>query len=234
MGELVINTHHFQDVHFTAAYKALVSAVGILSPLALERKPATCSARRTRANVHHTASFVDNGLYAYFELMPTHRLHEQPTVGVGKTVSEFSTFYDLDMDLFGDEPVRTSALLGGWLFTYEDVADHNGEIIEAFQSVFPPREDLAGHGYLIGHVWNAAAGDGRDGGGSGSSATNHCATSRQNSTHTRIDNIFKYIELKSKQAAVRQESDQTVDQQYREQPNPILQTRRPRIEPGHL
>ncbi|KAK6835171.1 isoamyl alcohol oxidase [Apiospora arundinis] len=127
----------------------------------------------------HTNSFVNNGLYAYFEIFPL-RFHVQPIVGLGKTASEmdalvkpmldelkergvphdtstkeFSTFYDLYIDLFEDEPAGNSALTGGWTFTHEDVARRNGDIVEAFKTVLSPREDLADQGYILGHVWNA-------------------------------------------------------------------------------
>ncbi|KAK8030290.1 hypothetical protein PG990_000024 [Apiospora arundinis] len=127
----------------------------------------------------HTNSFVDNGLYAYFEVFPL-RFHVQPIVGFGKTASEmdalvkpmldelkerdvpydtstkeFSTFYDLYIDLFEDEPAGNSALTGGWTFTHDDVAQRNGDIVEAFKTVLYPREDLADQGYILGHVWNA-------------------------------------------------------------------------------
>ncbi|KAK8066335.1 hypothetical protein PG997_013082 [Apiospora hydei] len=44
----------------------------------------------------------------------------------------------------------------------------------------------------------------------------------QNDTHKRIENIFKYVELKSKQAAFRQGPDHTAQEQYRVFQNEIL------------
>lgn len=127
----------------------------------------------------HSNLFVESGLYVYFELMNM-RLHVQPVVGVGKTLEEvqgiiqpmfdefdakgvpydtaskgFDTFFDLYTDLFEAEGAGTSALTGGWMFTHQDVDEHNDEIVEAFKTVISPREDLAGKGALIGHLWDA-------------------------------------------------------------------------------
>ncbi|KAI1340746.1 hypothetical protein F5Y15DRAFT_422618 [Xylariaceae sp. FL0016] len=123
--------------------------------------------------------FVDAGLYTYFELMPM-RLHIQPFVGVGKTSAEmatilkpmfdelnaknvpyetvpkeFDTLFDLYIDLFEPETAGTSALTGGWMFTHQDVEEHNDDIVEAFKTVLSPREDLKDQGFIIGHLWDA-------------------------------------------------------------------------------
>lgn len=130
----------------------------------------------------YSNDFVGAGLYVYFELMNL-RLHVQPFVGVGKTVQEleeilqpmfdeldakgvpydtsseqFDTLFELYTSLFEDEGAGTSALTGGWMFAHQDVAEHNDEIIEAFKTVISPREDLAGQGALIGHLWDAGYG----------------------------------------------------------------------------
>jgi hypothetical protein len=123
--------------------------------------------------------FVDNGLYAYFELM-TLRLHIQLIVGVGKTAAdmdalvqpllaeldakavpyttataEFATLYELYLGLFEDEGAGSSALTGGWMFPRADVAANNDGIIEAFKTVVDPHPDLAGQGFIVGHLWDA-------------------------------------------------------------------------------
>lgn len=128
----------------------------------------------------HTNRLVDNELYAYFELSPM-RLHVQPIVGVGKSAAEldalvqplldeleaqdipydsetkeFDTFFDLYLDLFEDEPAGQSSLTGGWAFSHQDVADNNDGIIEAFKTSLAPRDDLAGAGFVIGHLWKPA------------------------------------------------------------------------------
>ena len=127
----------------------------------------------------YSNDFVESGLYVYFELMYM-RLHVRPFVGVGKTLQEvqeilkpmfdeldqkgvpydtsseeFDTFFDLYTGLFEDEGAGTSALTGGWMFSHQDVAENNDQIIEAFKTVISPREDLAGQGGLIGHLWDA-------------------------------------------------------------------------------
>jgi len=119
---------------------------------------------------------VDNGLYAYFEVLPqTFRV--RPFVGIGKTsaqlkailkpmldeldnkhvpyefsVKSFSTFYDLYIDLFEDEGAGSSALTGGWMFNHDDVANRNDQIINAFKTVMQPRADLIG--FMVGHLFN--------------------------------------------------------------------------------
>ena len=128
----------------------------------------------------HANRFVDNELYAYFELGPL-RLHVQPIVGVGKSAAEldalvqpllddlkakdipydsrteeFDTFFELYLDLFEDEPAGQSSLTGGWAFSHQDVADNNDGIVEAFKTSLSPRDDLAGAGFVIGHLWKTA------------------------------------------------------------------------------
>ncbi|RYP58269.1 hypothetical protein DL769_009030 [Monosporascus sp. CRB-8-3] len=127
----------------------------------------------------YSNDFVGAGLYVYFELMAM-RLHIQPFVGVGKTLAEvqdllkpmfdeldaqgvpydtagkeFDTLWDLYIDLFEDEGAGASALTGGWMFSHQDVAENNDEIVEAFKTVISPREDLAYQGGIIGHLWDA-------------------------------------------------------------------------------
>ncbi|KAI8963155.1 FAD-binding domain-containing protein [Daldinia sp. FL1419] len=127
----------------------------------------------------YSNEIVAAGLYTYFELMPL-RLHVQPIVGVGKTSAEveailkpvfdefkakgiphdtasrdYGTLFDLYTDLFEDETAGTSALTGGWMFTHEDVEDNSDGIIEAFQTVLSPRDDLKNQGFIIGHLWDA-------------------------------------------------------------------------------
>ncbi len=127
----------------------------------------------------YTNDFVGSGLYVYFELMNM-RLHIQPFVGIGKTKAEveeilkpmfdefdakgvpyetvskeFDTLFELYIDMFEDEGAGTSALTGGWMFTHQDVEEHNDEMVEAFKTAISPREDLVGQGAIIGHLWDA-------------------------------------------------------------------------------
>lgn len=123
--------------------------------------------------------FVDNGLYVYYELFPF-TLRVLPFVAIGKTRDEldaitapvladlkaanvpheyaskqFGSFYDLYIDLFEDEGAGAFSLTGGWVFSHTDVKKNNDEIVDAFKTVISPREDLAGQGGIIGHMWNA-------------------------------------------------------------------------------
>ncbi|KAI1103469.1 FAD-binding domain-containing protein [Jackrogersella minutella] len=127
----------------------------------------------------YTNRFVEAGLYAYFEVRPQN-LHIQPFVGVGKTCAEveailqpmfdefkakaipydttskdFDSLYDLYIDLFEDEVSGNPDLLGGWLFTHQDVAENSDGIVEAFKTVLSPRDDLKDQGFVIGHLWDA-------------------------------------------------------------------------------
>jgi hypothetical protein len=131
---------------------------------------------------NYSNHFVDNGLYGYFELMAL-RLHVRPLVGIGKTAAdmdaivkplldeldsksvpyttetaEYNTFYELYIGMFEDETAGNSALTGGWMFAHEDVATNNDAIVDAFEVVLSPREDLADQGYIIGHIWDAGHG----------------------------------------------------------------------------
>jgi hypothetical protein len=132
-----------------------------------------------RAFHKYSNDYVDAGLYGYFELMQL-RLHIRPILGIGKTEDEvkavlqpffddldelgvpydtfskgFDSLYDLYIGLFEDEGAGSSALTGGWMFSHQDVAENNDQIVEAFQTVISPREDLAGQGGIIGHLWHA-------------------------------------------------------------------------------
>ncbi|RYP62196.1 hypothetical protein DL771_009828 [Monosporascus sp. 5C6A] len=127
----------------------------------------------------YSNNFVGAGLYVYFEIMAM-RFQVQPFVGVGKNLAEvqdilkpmfdefdaqgvpydtsgkeFDTLFDLYVDLFEDEGAGSSALTGGWMFSHQDVAENNDEIVEAFKTVISPREDLAYQGGIIGHLWDA-------------------------------------------------------------------------------
>jgi hypothetical protein len=124
--------------------------------------------------------FVDNGLYAYFEVMPL-SLRVRPWVAIGKTAAqlktilqpflseldknkvpyefalkEFTTFYDLYIDLFEDEAAGGSALAGGWMFNHDDVAHRNDQIMDAFKKVLAPAPDA--FGFMIGHLFNPGYG----------------------------------------------------------------------------
>lgn len=134
----------------------------------------------TRIFHKYANHFVDNGLYAYFEIFPF-TLRVRPFVAIGKTatqlqaiiqpmISEFTaagipfefatksfpTFYDLYVDLFEAESAAGSALTGGWLINHEDVANNNDGIIEALKTVSAPAPGV--FGFMIGHLFNPGYG----------------------------------------------------------------------------
>jgi len=118
--------------------------------------------------------WVDHGMFVYFELGPgPGRLHVKPIVGPNMTESEitkvakplfqkldsqgipytavtkaFPTFFDLYIDFFEDEVPGDSALVGGWIFTKQDIAANPKGIVDAYKF-----GSEAG-AFLIGHtVW---------------------------------------------------------------------------------
>lgn len=117
--------------------------------------------------------FVDSGLYVYWELAEL-SLHIQPFVAIGQSASdlreilkpllddldrlgleysfsikEFSTFFDLYIDMFEDEGAGGTAITGGWMFSHDDVAKNNEGIIGSFQNA------LANGAFIVGHLWDA-------------------------------------------------------------------------------
>lgn len=127
----------------------------------------------------HSNHFVDNGLYAYFELGAL-ILRVVPFVAINQTKAqldaitapllsaldngsipyeytskEYPTFFDLYTELFEDEPAGGYSLTGGWMFSHQDVEENNDGIVDAFKTVVSPREDLANAGFMIGHLFYA-------------------------------------------------------------------------------
>lgn len=72
--------------------------------------------------------------------------------------TEYASYHELYTDLFDDEAAGAFALTGGWLFTHQDVEENNDGIVEALRTAVSPREDLAGQGFLVGHMWDAGHG----------------------------------------------------------------------------
>ena len=127
---------------------------------------------------NYTNRFVQNGLYAYFELGTAgESLQVHPIVGAGKNstalaaivqpvldgwdalglkyyheIRDFATSYDLYLGMFQDETAGVSALTGGWMFTQKDVAANNDGIVDSL------RATLDNGGYLVGHIWDAGHG----------------------------------------------------------------------------
>ncbi|KAK1752608.1 6-hydroxy-D-nicotine oxidase [Echria macrotheca] len=131
----------------------------------------------------HANSFVDAGLYVYFTITPL-TLRVRPWVAFNQTAAgldailapfkadltaagipfentpakEYTTFFDLYIDLFEDESGGTPMLTSGWMFSRQDIAANNDGIITAFKKAISPREDLVNKGYMVGHLWNAGYG----------------------------------------------------------------------------
>lgn len=128
-----------------------------------------------------TNHFVDNGLYAYVEVLAGHFLRARPFVAVGQstaelqaildpflaelkeqgvpfdfTIKEFPTFFDLYLDLFEDEQASASSLAGGWLFNHDDVTLRNDDIINAMKTVMSPAPGVSG--YMVSHIFNPGHG----------------------------------------------------------------------------
>lgn len=123
------------------------------------------------AAVHDLSNhWVDNGMFVYFELS-TGRFHVQPIVGPNMTAAQitevakpmfkaldsqgvpyststkaFSTFFDFYIDVFEDEGAGSGALVGGRIFSKQDIAENPSGIIEAYKK----STDLGA--FFIGHV----------------------------------------------------------------------------------
>ncbi|KAK5655587.1 hypothetical protein OQA88_5518 [Cercophora sp. LCS_1] len=127
--------------------------------------------------------FVDNGLYVLFSVAPG-RIRVHPWVAFNKTaaqleatlapmkaeliaagvpfysalVKEYTTFFDLYVDLFEDEMAGAPLFTSGWTFGRRDVEENNDGIIDAFKLAISPRPDLKNQGYLLGHIFNVGHG----------------------------------------------------------------------------
>lgn len=125
----------------------------------------------------YSNEFVDNGLYVYFEIGTTGQaLRVLPIVGVGKTAKaltaivqplldeweamglsyassakDYSTLFDLYIDLFEDEAAGNSALTGGWMFTHADVEANNDAITDALRNSYESGAVMVGHMLDAGH-----------------------------------------------------------------------------------
>ncbi|KAM5345987.1 hypothetical protein ACJ41O_011848 [Fusarium nematophilum] len=129
----------------------------------------------------YTNHFVDNGLYAYVEVLAGHSLRARPFIAIRKspaelqaildpflselkaanvpfdfTIKEFSTFFDLYLDMFEDEQAGASSLAGGWLFTHEDISQRNDQIIDAMKTVISPTPGISG--YIVSHIFDPGYG----------------------------------------------------------------------------
>ncbi|EAT85430.1 hypothetical protein HBH56_038620 [Parastagonospora nodorum] len=128
---------------------------------------------------HNLANhYADNGMFVYFELGPgPGRLHVAPFVGPNmdeaklKTVLQplydqldaaqvpydthtksFPTFFEFYIDMFEDEPPNQQSIVGGRLFTQQDITDHGDGIADALvKATLPEPTQL---GFNVGHIVN--------------------------------------------------------------------------------
>ena len=122
---------------------------------------------------HESANaFVDAGFYVWYVISPTKGLNVQPFVAPNTTVDEFNkvvqpfldrlkalnltytmdapkafpSFYDLYKSLFAlTDDVGTNSLLGGRLFSKDDVAKNDGAIVEAMRAIVEAGHPYGGH-----------------------------------------------------------------------------------------
>jgi len=124
----------------------------------------------------YATTWVDNGLYVYYEIFGP-LLHVRPIVAINKTQAElqalvqplfddlnalgvgfdttnhtYSTFYELYNDLFEIEFAGNSALTGGWTIGKEDHLNNATAIVDAFKTA------INSGAILVGHMWNAGGG----------------------------------------------------------------------------
>ncbi|KAK2750264.1 hypothetical protein FQN55_002410 [Onygenales sp. PD_40] len=123
--------------------------------------------------------WIENGMMVYWEIMNGNifRVHPAVAPGINKTqleklaqpvldeldaagipydfaVKGFKSFYDLYIDMFEDEPVPQSALVGGRIFAKTDIEAHNKEIVQGYRTGF-----AGGAMFYIGHVMGPGEGN---------------------------------------------------------------------------
>lgn len=124
---------------------------------------------------HNLANhYVEHGMFVYFELQ-TGRLHIAPFVGPNmdeaklKTVLKplfdqlnaakipydaytkaFPTFFEFYIDMFEDEQPNQNSVVGGRLFTQDDIASRGDKIVEALLFANAPTADTIG--FSVGHI----------------------------------------------------------------------------------
>jgi hypothetical protein len=132
---------------------------------------------------HNLANhYAENAMFVYFEIGPgPGRLHIAPFVGPNmdeaklKTVLQplydqldaikvpydthtkaFSTFFEFYIDMFEDEPPNQQSIVGGRLFTQQDITEHGDQIADALiMAAMPEPTQL---GFNVGHIVNPAKG----------------------------------------------------------------------------
>jgi len=124
---------------------------------------------------HNLANhYVEHGMFVYFELQ-TGRLHIAPFVGPNMDEAKlkvvlkplfdqldaakipydaytraFPTFFEFYIDMFEDEQPNQNSVVGGRLFTQEDIASRGDKIVEALLFANAPTADT--FGFSVGHI----------------------------------------------------------------------------------
>ncbi|KAF2755342.1 isoamyl alcohol oxidase [Pseudovirgaria hyperparasitica] len=118
--------------------------------------------------------YVDNGFFVYYELLGG-SLHVQPFVApnmdaagikavlaplfaaldaasipYSTVTKDFSSVYDLYIDLFEDEPPYQNTYIGGRIFTRDDISSRNPEIINSYKVAAAPAPGYVGG--IVGHI----------------------------------------------------------------------------------
>lgn len=118
--------------------------------------------------------YTDNGFFVYYELLGA-GLHIQPFVAPGfdaaglqevlkplfeeldaagipySTVTkEFSSVFDLYIDMFEDEGGNANMYVGGRIFTRDDVEERNAEIVASYKVATAPAPGYLGG--IVGHI----------------------------------------------------------------------------------
>lgn len=128
---------------------------------------------------HNLANhYSDNGMFVYFEMGPgPQRLHIAPFVGPNMDevklnqvlkpffdqlneykipydthTKAFPTFFELYIDMFEDEPPNGQSIVGGRLFTQQDITEHGNEIADAL--IYAAMPDPTQLGINVGHIVN--------------------------------------------------------------------------------
>ncbi|KAF9524796.1 FAD binding domain-containing protein, partial [Crepidotus variabilis] len=119
--------------------------------------------------------WVDNGMFVYYEYFPG-ILHIQPFVGpnmdeakitkvvqplfdqlkkdgvpYSSVIKAFPTFFDLYVDLFEIETAGVTSLVGGRIFTKQDIQENGDGIAEAVKGV----GEGGAHGHIVGPGYGA-------------------------------------------------------------------------------
>jgi hypothetical protein len=125
--------------------------------------------------------YTDNGMFVYFELM-FNSLHIAPFVGPNMDAAkiksvlkplftaldaakipyssytkDFPTFFEAYIDLFEDEMPNQQSVVGGRLFTQQDIAEHGNAVADAIYFAGNPTPTV--FGFNVGHIVNPGHGN---------------------------------------------------------------------------